>query len=223
MERDVDLRGFGGTTFRREAKERGLEPDECYKLGKLEEDGVPDIAIENNDAKATCRQIRTVNEDCVNSLLAVNPDRTKNKHSGGRRLRMSHSTLAALVVAWTAIGSCSGGSTSWCAGQFDLSEIKRKNAPEEAFTCPTGTEAAEEPWGGIGMPGWERYCVQGSKRQGPFTVYRALKVFTQGQYANGERDGTWYTFDESGHLIHTTIYEHGSVVQELEGGPSNVN
>jgi Uma2 family endonuclease len=46
MEHDVDLRGFGGTTFRREAKERGLEPDECYKLGKLEEDGVPDIAVE---------------------------------------------------------------------------------------------------------------------------------------------------------------------------------
>ena len=46
MERDVDLRGFGGATFRREAKERGLEPDECYKLGKLEDDAVPDIAIE---------------------------------------------------------------------------------------------------------------------------------------------------------------------------------
>ena len=46
MERDVDLRGFGGATFRREAKERGLEPDECYKLGRLDEDGVPDLAIE---------------------------------------------------------------------------------------------------------------------------------------------------------------------------------
>lgn len=46
MEREVDLRGFGGATFRREAKERGLEPDECYKLGKLDEDGIPDIAIE---------------------------------------------------------------------------------------------------------------------------------------------------------------------------------
>lgn len=46
MERDVDLRGFGGATFRREAKERGLEPDECYKLGPLDEDSVPDIAIE---------------------------------------------------------------------------------------------------------------------------------------------------------------------------------
>lgn len=46
MERDVDLRGFGGATFRREAKERGLEPDECYKLGKLDDDAVPDIAIE---------------------------------------------------------------------------------------------------------------------------------------------------------------------------------
>jgi Uma2 family endonuclease len=46
MEHDVDLRGFGGATFRREAKERGLEPDECYKLGKLEEDGLPDVAVE---------------------------------------------------------------------------------------------------------------------------------------------------------------------------------
>lgn len=46
MEGDVDLRGFGGMTFRKEARERGLEPDECYKLGKLEDDGVPDIAIE---------------------------------------------------------------------------------------------------------------------------------------------------------------------------------
>jgi Uma2 family endonuclease len=46
MERDIDLRGFGGATFRHEAKQRGLEPDECYKLGKLDDDGVPDIAIE---------------------------------------------------------------------------------------------------------------------------------------------------------------------------------
>jgi Uma2 family endonuclease len=45
-ERRVDLRGFGSTTFRREARQRGLEPDECYKLGKLSEDAVPDIAIE---------------------------------------------------------------------------------------------------------------------------------------------------------------------------------
>lgn len=46
MERDVDLRGFGGATFRREARERGLEPDECYSLGALAADGVPDLAIE---------------------------------------------------------------------------------------------------------------------------------------------------------------------------------
>jgi len=46
LERDVDLRGFGSTTFRSEAKARGLEPDECYKLGRLEPGAVPDIAIE---------------------------------------------------------------------------------------------------------------------------------------------------------------------------------
>lgn len=46
MEHDADLRGFGGATFRRQAKQRGLEPDECYKLGPLEDADVPDIALE---------------------------------------------------------------------------------------------------------------------------------------------------------------------------------
>jgi len=45
-ETNVDLRGYGSTTFRKEAKRGGLEPDECYKLGELVEEGVPDIAIE---------------------------------------------------------------------------------------------------------------------------------------------------------------------------------
>ncbi len=43
-ERGLDLNGYGSTTFRRKAKERGLEPDECYVLGTLEE--VPDLALE---------------------------------------------------------------------------------------------------------------------------------------------------------------------------------
>jgi Uma2 family endonuclease len=45
-ERDVDLRAFGSTTFRREARERGLEPDECYTLGPIEPGGVPHLAVE---------------------------------------------------------------------------------------------------------------------------------------------------------------------------------
>jgi Uma2 family endonuclease len=43
-ERDLDLRGYGGATFRKEAKQRGLEPDECYTLGPIGD--VPAIAIE---------------------------------------------------------------------------------------------------------------------------------------------------------------------------------
>lgn len=43
-EKDLDLRGYGGMTFRRKAKKRGLEPDECYSLGRLARR--PDIAIE---------------------------------------------------------------------------------------------------------------------------------------------------------------------------------
>jgi Uma2 family endonuclease len=43
-EMDLDLRGFGNTTFRRKAKKRGLEPDECYSLGPMGKR--PDIAVE---------------------------------------------------------------------------------------------------------------------------------------------------------------------------------
>ena len=48
----VDLRGWGSTTFRKAAKQRGLEPDECYCLGdrpRVDEPQVidrPDIALE---------------------------------------------------------------------------------------------------------------------------------------------------------------------------------
>lgn len=41
---DIPLHGYGPTTFRREAKARGLEPDECYCVTTLKE--LPDFAIE---------------------------------------------------------------------------------------------------------------------------------------------------------------------------------
>src|SRR5262245_53807095 len=44
LERDIPLFGYGSTTFRNEAKERGLEPDECYARGADKE--TPDIALE---------------------------------------------------------------------------------------------------------------------------------------------------------------------------------
>lgn len=50
--RGVDLRGFGSTTLRKSAEQRGLEPDECYCLGerpRVAEPQVidrPDLAIE---------------------------------------------------------------------------------------------------------------------------------------------------------------------------------
>ena len=45
LERDIALYGYGSTTFRREAKERGLEPDECYCVG-TDMDEFPHIALE---------------------------------------------------------------------------------------------------------------------------------------------------------------------------------
>jgi hypothetical protein len=58
LERDVDLRGSGSTRFRSEARARGLEPDECYKLGPLHEGDVPDIAIEVMVSRAPFRRAR---------------------------------------------------------------------------------------------------------------------------------------------------------------------
>lgn len=43
---DIPLHGYGSTTFRLEAKARGLEPDECYCVQILKD--VPDFAIEVN-------------------------------------------------------------------------------------------------------------------------------------------------------------------------------
>jgi Uma2 family endonuclease len=41
----VELYGYGSTTFKKEAKERGAEPDECYLVGKKLED-FPQIVLE---------------------------------------------------------------------------------------------------------------------------------------------------------------------------------
>jgi Uma2 family endonuclease len=43
-EENVALNGAGNTTFHDEAEEAGLEPDECYFIGKIKP--VPDIALE---------------------------------------------------------------------------------------------------------------------------------------------------------------------------------
>jgi Uma2 family endonuclease len=45
LDRDVPLYAYGSTTFKAEAKQAGLEPDECYALGQEMRD-VPDVAIE---------------------------------------------------------------------------------------------------------------------------------------------------------------------------------
>jgi Uma2 family endonuclease len=44
LERGIPLYGYGSTTFRREEKERGLEPDECYSRDR--DSAVPDVALE---------------------------------------------------------------------------------------------------------------------------------------------------------------------------------
>lgn len=42
----IRLNGYGSTTFRKKAKQRGAEPDECYVLGRELSGGFPDIVLE---------------------------------------------------------------------------------------------------------------------------------------------------------------------------------
>jgi len=44
LERNIPLYGYGSTTFRKEEKQRGLEPDECYS--READRDLPDVAIE---------------------------------------------------------------------------------------------------------------------------------------------------------------------------------
>jgi Uma2 family endonuclease len=45
LERGVALYGYGNATFRKQAKDRGAEPDECWTVGRKLQD-FPDIALE---------------------------------------------------------------------------------------------------------------------------------------------------------------------------------
>lgn len=47
LERDVPLFGYGSSTLREELEERGIEPDECWAIGRaLGDDEPPDLAVE---------------------------------------------------------------------------------------------------------------------------------------------------------------------------------
>jgi Uma2 family endonuclease len=52
MEADVALNGFGSWTLKKEMREAGAEPDECYIVGDAEKD-VPDLAIEVEWSRVT--------------------------------------------------------------------------------------------------------------------------------------------------------------------------
>ncbi len=53
LETDVDLNGFGSWTLKREVKEAGAEPDECYIVGPPDAKDVPDLVIEVEWSRTT--------------------------------------------------------------------------------------------------------------------------------------------------------------------------
>jgi len=53
LESDVALNGFGSWTLKKEIREAGAEPDECYIVGDSTEKEVPDLAIEVEWSRVT--------------------------------------------------------------------------------------------------------------------------------------------------------------------------
>ena len=53
MELDVALNGFGSWTLKKELREAGAEPDECYIVGEATEADVPDLVIEVEWSRTT--------------------------------------------------------------------------------------------------------------------------------------------------------------------------
>lgn len=50
-EAELSFNGFGSTTYREEAERAGIEPDECYILGR--DKAVPDLAIEVENTRSS--------------------------------------------------------------------------------------------------------------------------------------------------------------------------
>jgi len=53
MESDVSLNGFGSWTLKKELREAGAEPDECYILGDSTDREIPDLVIEVEWSRTT--------------------------------------------------------------------------------------------------------------------------------------------------------------------------
>ena len=58
VEKRITLNGYGSTTFKKGARERGAEPDECYVFGGRADDGRPDLAIEVDWSRSGLDKLR---------------------------------------------------------------------------------------------------------------------------------------------------------------------
>ncbi len=105
LETGVELNGFGSWTLKKEMRDAGAEPDECYIVGTADKD-VPDLAIEVEWSRKTglpkeeiygrlgVRELWTLKDD---GRLVV-----RAMHRGKWTEQPGSSVLGALDVAWLA-------------------------------------------------------------------------------------------------------------------------
>ncbi|XXX77635.1 Uma2 family endonuclease [Sorangium sp. So ce134] len=149
LERDVPLYGYGSTTFRREAKARGLDPDECYCVGEALKE-FPDIAIEvmltsrGIDKLSVLQRSRRPRGLVLGARRIPNPRiarRGVRVHRGQRAAPGSESRRARAFRALA--GSARGGQgVPRLAAGRRLSPLPRRRAP---FTPPRSPERAARP------------------------------------------------------------------------------
>lgn len=56
-EAELPLSGYGSMTVRKRLAERGVEPDECYVLGTVEDGEIPELAIEIIEKSGTINKL----------------------------------------------------------------------------------------------------------------------------------------------------------------------
>jgi Uma2 family endonuclease len=79
---DVPLHGLGSMTYRKKAAERGVEPDECYVLGKATKRSRPDIAIEVAASRSAIDKLDLYKGLAVPELWIWERDRLHVYHLG---------------------------------------------------------------------------------------------------------------------------------------------
>lgn len=97
---DVALAAYGSTTLKRRPGKAGVEPDECYVVGRSELDGPPDLAIEVNQTSGSIDKLDVYHRLGVPEVWVWEDGQLRIfvRRAGGYARRQKSSVLPSLDV-----------------------------------------------------------------------------------------------------------------------------